>query len=161
MFRPLIGIPMLEMAALAKARGIRFIVLLIPSAAPDAAESEFAAALKRRLADEGIESLDLAPDLRDEPSRYAARPEPPLIGMLKRLAHVKALGALGPAFVIERFSRIIRFRRDQERRNFVDPSGHPSRKGHRIIARRIWSALDRSPAPGGSGPRGRSPDAPR
>lgn len=156
--RILLELPMLDMARFARAHRMRLVYLFIPCRFWPPADAETRAALHALLRDAGVEVVDLAPDLGEVPPKQRRRGE--TAGLAERMLAASGiapvfaaigLGALDPVRALDRFARLRTLERVHEEETFVDDKGHPSRRGHRIIADRVADVL--FPTGAGSPPR--------
>lgn len=147
--RILIEIPMLQMKGLTQERGTRLIFLFVPNTIPTPIMVSVRGELMASLEAAEIEYIDFLDDLQEDLGPYRSRSE--LRSVLHRallvdsglsgLVSALSLQTLDASRSFARLGRVRDFRRIQEDLNFVDLFGHPSRRGHEIIARRIAEYL--------------------
>lgn len=143
----LIGIPMMEMVEIAETNGFRILFVFLPGTVPTERQRQDRAELLSLLQRIGGECLDLSGDLVQE------RPAEPAASSLRSLLAWHARSGLraflvrtsleewDPLLNLRRLGRYKAFRRRQTETCFIDDLGHPSEKGHRIIAQRIFERL--------------------
>lgn len=151
--RVLIDRPALHMARLARRHGARLVYLLIPDPFPTAPQRATFAGFRAMLARHGIESIDFSASLVEDEAawrRDVGFEETRLHAWLEwsRLPGLLAflgLDALDPRTSLARIGRVKDLRRLQEARLYIDRVGHPTARGHRIIAAAILARLAQAP----------------
>lgn len=150
--RLLIDVPAVRMARLAASRGIRFVYVLVPGQ-PGQGAARTTAQLRRALRQNGVEFVDLTDDLVEDAGALegGARFEETRVSRLLERSRVTAvlgrlsLSGLDPAPPLRGIGRLRDFERIQAERLFVDDVGHPTVRGHRLIAERLHAHLTRNP----------------
>jgi lysophospholipase L1-like esterase len=149
----LIDRPIAEMAQIAGRRDIRLVYLLIPVTFEKPRDRVLRLQMRRVLEESGIEYIDFSEALREDKTVYG-RQRPFEEGFAHRLVGgsgvrdlvvALSLGALDPLRSLRNISRLRGIATAHERRNFIDHIGHPSRRGHRIIAEGILRYLSSHP----------------
>jgi len=151
----LIDRPIVEMADVARERGIRLVYLLIPLTFEKPRDRALRLQIRRMLAENGIEYIDFSDALSEDKEPYGRRRsfEESLAHRIldgsgvRALLKALSLDGLDPLPSLRNISRLRGVREAQERRNYIDGIGHPSRSGSRIIAEEIRRYLSTNPRP--------------
>ncbi len=149
----LIDRPIGEMARIARERDIRLVYLLIPLTSEKPRDRVLRLQLRRTLSESGIEYIDFSEELIEDKEIYGrerAFEEGFAYRLVERsgfhtLVGAVSLGALDPIRSLRNISRLRGIEAAQERRNYIDHIGHPSRRGNRIIAEGILRYLSSFP----------------
>jgi hypothetical protein len=150
----LIDRPIIEMAGIARERGIRLVYLLIPLTFEKPRDRALRLQLSGILAENRIEYIDFSDALREDKEGYRrgrAFEESLAYRILEGsglggLLDALSLGALDPIPSLRNISRLRGVRDAHARRNYIDGIGHPSRRGSRIIAEEIHRYLSAHPS---------------
>ncbi len=148
----LIEIPMLEMKELANRHGFRLLYVFIPHTSPKKHRRELQQALQRFLDGIGVEYVDVFEDMVSReagpPSEPSAKPRLARLyawharSSFKDVLDDLSLSWLDPVPSLRRIGQYRALRRRHAESNFIDALGHPSEKGNRIVAERLFEYLD-------------------
>jgi len=145
----LLEIPIREMAAIARAHEIRLVYVFIPDTRPTAGQRRVQLRLQELLREIDVEYVDVAGDLVTGPTTPAERESSGrrfvrrASSVLDRALDRPVLRRLNPIPPLRRIQSYRAFRRRHAEALFIDDLGHPTERGHRIIAMRLFEALTR------------------
>ncbi|MFT5287321.1 MAG: hypothetical protein ACI8TQ_003506 [Planctomycetota bacterium] len=151
MMKLLIEIPMTEMASIAKANGIRLIYVFIPVTTPTSGQRSVERKLQAYLKRLEVETIDLYeamladPDTRGSSVPKGSKAQGILTwhkrSGIKQKLDDWSLSALDPFPALAQLGKFNAFRERHTETNYIDTIGHPSERGNRIIAEKIFEYL--------------------
>jgi hypothetical protein len=130
-------IPCLKMQSLAEKHSFRFIVLFLH---PDIYLHDY-------MRNNGIEFIEFPKLSENRQQRFAAEYDwPTTPPFLQNIFDARILRSLHLGRSIDNLRRLFHFRWQHSHNVFIDSSGHPSKKGNRIIAENIMARLRINPS---------------